>query len=192
MHILYRLLFSEIDVFLRGWQLPLYASSAVAGAILLLLAGLAYRFLLEDSRIPGLSIKPEKAAQSLAGGLLAGLVVILISYFWPGESSRSDLTILQAAVLVLLIPVVEELYYRQLMLGYLLKRMPSTKAMFWGMQAIVALCFAFSHDYFIAPVLLIPGLAFGLLFSRANVAGSILAHAAYNALLLGGTYAMDS
>lgn len=208
-HILYRLLFQEIDGFLKSSG-AMGASgalrSALASLILLALAFPVYRWLLSDerpiSRLWSTSRKapthgldsPVALGAALLTGILAGALVMGLSSFWP--SSPSPLPGAGSILFIVgLTPIAEELYFRYLMQGYLMESMQRVSAPAWAVAtlplAFSVLCFAFSHHYFIAPVLLIPGLASGLVFLRWGVLASMVTHSAYNAVLIGGAYAFS-
>lgn len=80
----------------------------------------------------------------------------------------------------LLVPAIEEVYFRLLLTGALLQRQ-------WKPSAAVvttAVIFALSHDYFVAPFLFPVGLAAGWLFRRYGLIAAFVMHATYNGLIL--------
>tara|TARA_B100001939_G_scaffold186970_1_gene161081 strand:- start:46771 stop:47403 length:633 start_codon:yes stop_codon:yes gene_type:complete len=195
-HLLYRLLFEEVNSFLSGY-LDTYLSGPATGTLLLLIIYPIYRFILEDDRDPvEESLAPIRGhssafLQAILLGLATGMIVWFIALFWP-DTGKSTLPPWQGIVaIVLWTPVVEEIYYRFLLQGFLMRSMksggPSALALFLPLIFATG-CFIFSHDYFIAPVLLIPSLAFGLIFIKWNVTAATVSHAVYNAVLIGGTY----
>ncbi|MCB1139782.1 MAG: CPBP family intramembrane metalloprotease [Leptospiraceae bacterium] len=214
-HILYRLLFQEIDGFLQSSGHPQAVSSALASVLLLALAFPVYHWLLSDTRKPAdvwsasvatlanrsASVLADRSttvwtalAMALLAGLLAGCLVLVVAFFWSDSPSPLP-GVVGVFLIVILTPAAEELYFRYLMQGYLmesLKRVSASAPMIRVLPlAFSVLCFAFSHHYFIAPVLLIPGLASGLVFLRWGVLASMVTHSAYNAVLIGGAYAFS-
>lgn len=216
-HILYRLLFTEIDAFLmqlEGLEWSARYRSPAAGGVLLLLMLVLYRWVLSDPLQRGnylLTFNGHPAWKALPLSALAGLIsgglVLLIAPFWPpgadGWSAPPEATppgarefpsMFEILSLVLFTPLVEEAYYRFLMQGYLQRQLQDAgqgqvRAVAFSLGFSV-LCFAFSHHYFIAPVLLIPGLASGLIFVRWNALASLVTHSIYNSVLIGGTYVL--
>ncbi|MBU41684.1 MAG: hypothetical protein CMN76_00575 [Spirochaetaceae bacterium] len=215
-HLLYRLLFEEVNSFLSGIGVSPHWSSPVSGLLLLPLFYVLYCSILgDDWKRPGRFLLPAAGrgsegrsagpvsgslgrARALMMGALVGLAcslwVILISRFWPDSSNPGLPGLSEILAITLVTPTVEEAYYRLLLQGYLTLSLAHSGA--GPRSQLLALlfsaaCFLLSHDYFIAPVLLIPALAFGLVFIRWNALAAILSHAVYNAALIGGAYAIS-
>ena len=192
-HLLYRLLFGEVNSFLAA-KIPEYLAGPATGSLLLLLIIPIYRILLSDSRPFSRSFRPEPRALlwGFLVGLLAGFLVLLIALFWSPASESALPPVGGLLAIMIWTPIVEELYYRFMIQGYLMGSMVehghSRQAAKIIPLAFATVCFLFSHDYFIAPVLLIPSLAFGLIFIQWNVTAAMISHAVYNAVLIGGTY----
>lgn len=198
-HILYRLLFLEVDPFLKGLGLPDYVAGPASGSILLGLMIPLFWWIFNDSpkRLRDIQdpFRKQRTVPAILGGGLAGLIaatiVLGISLFIEGSDSAFP-TLPEILAIVIWTPVVEELYYRFMLQGYLMRSIenqghPPIYSQYLPL-CFATVCFVFSHDYFIAPVLLIPSLAFGLVFIRWNAASAMISHGVYNAVLIGGTY----
>lgn len=82
-------------------------------------------------------------------------------------------------------PLVEEFFFRYILLGFFLSYLPEKRRLFWAIILQAAL-FTLVHDqdYFIAPVIAAVGLVCGWLAVRYGVYASMLLHICYNILLL--------
>lgn len=80
----------------------------------------------------------------------------------------------------LLTPILEEIFYRQLVLGFL----RDTNVPTAGALLFQAALFALAHTGPAIPVMLFVGLAFGILFWRQSLASAIVAHIVYNSAIL--------
>ncbi|MFY0617384.1 exosortase E/protease, VPEID-CTERM system [Shimia sp.] len=122
------------------------------------------------------------SALSLAVGVLIGIIWIATapnSTEVIGERPDVAWIILRLAGTILLVPVIEELFFR----GYILRRLNRSN-LAWTLVAVTvsSLLFGLMHDRAIAGTL--AGAAFGLLYlQRRRLADAIAAHIAANALI---------
>lgn len=180
-----------------GWDTRwLYALQAGAGALAL---ALLWRHYGELRRLRRVGARPLQALLSVAVGLAVALLWVTLTAPWMrvGEpvaafvplaedgSLHAGLIALRLAGAVLVVPVMEELFWRSFLMRWVDRRdflalAPQRTSVFaWVASSAV---FAMAHDLWLAG--LIAGLAFGALYRRTGqIWHAILAHAVANAAL---------
>lgn len=134
-------------------------------------------------------------AFGLFGGcLLFGLMLAFDAYIRsPGSPAlspdrlqmrsaleRFDGLILYLPLSALITPLLEEIFYRGILIGFL--RGQGLRP--WFALLLPALCFAAAHPPATFPLLLGIGLVLGVLFWRYGLASAVVAHSTYNAGIL--------
>lgn len=119
--------------------------------------------------------------QGILSGIVAGGLFFFLLFFTASEDVGDvQLTGLSIAQTALLVPVVEEIYFRLVLTGALQQ---AGLARHWTI-VLSGLFFALSHDYSVAPFLFPVGLAAGWLFLRFGVIASLSMHVVYNLAIL--------
>lgn len=128
---------------------------------------------------PGAARTLSGVALAVGAGMAFFLVLILLDRLVLHLPEHRVVAV-SFAKQALLVPALEEVYFRLLLTGALLQRQ-------WKPAAAVvttAVIFALSHDYFVAPFLFPVGLAAGWLFTRYGLLAAFAMHATYNGLIL--------
>lgn len=136
--------------------------------------------------IVGWQLRREYISQSIRAvpiGIVAGLLVFslmqLLVLSLNAQGSEKELRH-SAIQIVLIIPLIEEIFFRLVLAGALLQ---AGLAQLWTI-VLSGLFFALSHDYSVAPFLFPVGLAAGWLFLRFGVVASLSMHVVYNLAIL--------
>lgn len=136
--------------------------------------------------IVGWQLRREYISQSIRAvpiGIVAGLLVFslmqLLVLSLNAQGSEKELRH-SAIQIVLIIPLIEEIFFRLVLAGALLQ---AGLAQLWTI-VLSGLFFALSHDYSVAPFLFPVGLAAGWLFLRFGVIASLSMHVVYNLAIL--------
>ena len=150
--------------------------------------GMAAALLLFAPILRQISRKPD--ALAIAAGLLVGLTWIALSVTENGgRTLESELAVLSAPALavwvgfrlagtILLVPLVEELFFR----GYVLRRLDCGGTMRWVALIVSAALFAALHERWLTAA--VAGVVFGSLLLRRNrLADPITAHVVANAVV---------
>lgn len=136
--------------------------------------------------IVGWQLRREYISQSIRAvpiGIVAGLLVFslmqLLVLSLNAQGSEKELRH-SAIQIVLIIPLIEEIFFRLVLAGALLQ---AGLAQLWTI-VLSGLFFALSHEYSVAPFLFPVGLAAGWLFLRFGVIASLSMHVVYNLAIL--------
>ena len=127
---------------------------------------------------------PDRCSARIRGiliGIVTGGLFFFLLFFTvsedPGDVQITGLSFMRTA---LLIPIVEEIYFRLVLTGALKQ---AGLAHQWVI-VVSGLFFALAHDYSVAPFLFPVGLAAGWLFLRFGVIASLSMHVVYNLAIL--------
>jgi len=124
---------------------------------------------------------PHARIQGILSGIAAGGIFFLLLFFTVSEDDGNvQIAGLSIAHTALLVPVVEEIYFRLVLTGALQQ---AGLARHWTI-VLSGLFFALSHEYSVAPFLFPVGLAAGWLFLRFGVIASLSMHVVYNLAIL--------
>ena len=97
--------------------------------------------------------------------------------------SRDFFLVLFVISSVIVTPILEEFFYRELLGKYLMERMGiQTGLLFQG------LFFALMHDISSAPVIFSVGVAAGMMYIKFGLKGSVITHGMYNAAIIASVF----
>ena len=116
----------------------------------------------------------------LTGIVTGGLFFLLLFFTFPEKSDDVQITGLSIPRMALIVPVVEEIYFRLVLTGSLKQTgLSQPRAIFFS-----GLFLALYHEYSGGPLLFPVGLAAGWLFLRFGVIASLSMHVVYNLAIL--------
>ncbi len=116
----------------------------------------------------------------ILAGLVAGMALFLILYLTTPRTGSTTLAEPSLVKTALLVPIVEEVYFRLVLTGALKQGGLSS---LWTI-ILNGLFFALAHQYSVAPFLFSVGLAAGWLFLRFGLLASLSMHVIYNLAIL--------
>jgi CAAX prenyl protease-like protein len=172
----------------------LYPVKAVAVAYLL------YRF---RGHYPELSIKDLAHIPATVGSCVLGLTVFILwirmdwtfgasgvpqgfnPLLFPDQATRVAMTIFRIAGAVLIVPLMEELFWRSFLIRYIVNpkfESVGVGTFTWGSFLVTVVMFGFEHNYILAGIM--AGVAYNiLLYKTRSLAQCVLAHAVTNLAL---------